>query len=102
MPGFFSPTEAFSAIAAGAVHLKLFPARTATPDHLTAVREVLPPQVRLWAVGGVSAANMAAWLAKGAAGVGIGGSLYRAGTTPDELRTRARELMSAWSSCKRP
>jgi 2-dehydro-3-deoxyphosphogalactonate aldolase len=96
MPGFFSPSEAFGAIAAGARHLKLFPARTAGLDHLAALREVMPASVRVWAVGGVDASNLGEWLGKGAAGIGAGSALYRPGMTPEALGARARELVAAW------
>jgi 2-dehydro-3-deoxyphosphogalactonate aldolase len=100
LPGFFSPTEAFCAVAAGARHLKLFPARTAGPQHLAALREVLPGQVGLWAVGGVGASTLGEWLANGASGIGVGGSLYRPGTTPQLLAVRARELVTAWNATR--
>jgi len=100
MPGFLSPTEAFSAIAAGARHLKLFPARTAGVQHLAALREVLPRDVRVWAVGGVSAANLGEWVAHGAAGIGVGGSLYRPGATPEVLAGAARDLVAAWAHAR--
>lgn len=100
MPGFLSPSEAFAAIAAGARELKLFPARTAGTQHLAALREVLPPGVRVWAVGGVGAANLGEWLASGAAGIGVGGALYRPGTPAAVLCTRARELVATWHTAR--
>ncbi|HET9147059.1 MAG TPA: 2-dehydro-3-deoxy-6-phosphogalactonate aldolase, partial [Acetobacteraceae bacterium] len=42
-PGFFTPAEAFSLIAAGTDALKLFPAEGASPAMLKAMRAVLPP-----------------------------------------------------------
>jgi len=60
-PGFATPTEAFHAIAAGAKHLKLFPAVTYGPAHVKQIKAVLPPEAVVWAVGGVGAGEMAAW-----------------------------------------
>ena len=100
MPGFLSPSEAFAAIAAGARDLKLFPARTSGAGHLAAVREVLPSQVRVWAVGGIDATNLGGWLASGAVGVGVGGSLYRPGATPETVAAHARELVAAWHAAR--
>ena len=100
MPGFLSPSEAFAAIAAGARDLKLFPARTSGAGHLAAVREVLPSQVRVWAVGGIDATNLGGWLASGAVGVGVGGSLYRPGATPETVAAHARELVAAWHATR--
>jgi 2-dehydro-3-deoxyphosphogalactonate aldolase len=96
MPGFMTPSEAFAAIDAGAVRLKLFPAATLGRAHLGAVREVLPRHVRLWAVGGVSAANTAEWLAGGAEGLGVGGAIYKPGDTADVVAAKARAFVEAW------
>ncbi len=52
MPGFFTPSEAFVALGAGARFLKLFPASSGGPGHLKAIRAVLPPDVPVYAVGG--------------------------------------------------
>lgn len=96
MPGFVTPTEAFAAISAGATRLKLFPAVSMGPTHLKAVRDVLPPSVQIWAVGGTGADNLAAWLDSGAAGVGVGGGLFRPGDTATMVAERARRLVTAW------
>lgn len=97
LPGFLSPTEAFTAVSAGAVHLKLFPAAGLGQGHLKAVREVLPGRSRIWAVGGTGAHDLAAWLAAGAAGIGVGGALYKAGDAPQRVLERAIALRTAWS-----
>lgn len=96
MPGFVTPSEAFAAIAAGARHLKFFPASSFTPTYLKALREVLPKPVCVWAVGGTGASNLGQWLAAGARGIGVGGALYRPGDTAAAVATRARALVSAW------
>jgi 2-dehydro-3-deoxyphosphogalactonate aldolase len=96
MPGVLTPTEAFTALRAGARHLKLFPATSAGPRHLAALGEVLPPDARVWAVGGVAADNLGEWLAAGACGVAVGSALYRPGRSPGEIRDRAAALVAAW------
>jgi 2-dehydro-3-deoxyphosphogalactonate aldolase len=98
MPGFLTPSEALAAIEAGARRLKLFPAFSAGPTFLKAVREVLPADIAIWAVGGVDAANAADWLAAGAEGVALGGALYRPGMEPAEVGRRARALVAALDS----
>lgn len=95
MPGFATASEAFQAIQAGAQSLKLFPAASYGPGHLKALRAVLPPDLPVFAVGGVGPANMAEWRAAGAAGFGIGGELYRPGEAPTEVKRKACALMSA-------
>jgi 2-dehydro-3-deoxyphosphogalactonate aldolase len=95
IPGFATATEAFQAIQAGARDLKLFPASTYGPRHLQALRAVLPKSVRVFAVGGVGAADMADWLAAGAAGFGLGSELFRPEYDLSEIRRRARALAQA-------
>jgi 2-dehydro-3-deoxyphosphogalactonate aldolase len=90
VPGVATATEAFTAIDAGARHLKLFPARTYGPDHLRQLRAVLPAEVAVLAVGGIGPADMDAWRAAGAAGFGLGSELYRPGQTPAETAAKAR------------
>src|SRR5690606_13737673 len=72
VPGVATPTEAFAALDAGAAALKLFPAEGASPAVLKAIRAVLPSDVRILPVGGITAENMAPWLRAGAAGFGLG------------------------------
>ena len=95
LPGFFTPTEAFAMLAAGADALKLFPAEAVAPSVLKAMRAVLPPDVVILPVGGVQPEDVGRWLAAGAAGFGIGSAIYRRGATVDEVRARARAFNAA-------
>jgi 2-dehydro-3-deoxyphosphogalactonate aldolase len=97
MPGFATPSEAFVAVKAGAKTLKLFPAGTFGPGHIKAVRDVLPKDIAVYAVGGVGAANLKPWLDVGVAGIGVGGELYRPGYTAEEVGQRAKALVAAWA-----
>lgn len=101
LPGSMTATEAFTALAAGAVHIKLFPGSSTGPAHLRALREVLPGECRLWAVGGANEANLQAWLDAGAAGIGVGGGLFTPGTQVATVAARARNLVAAWSQATR-
>ena len=94
-PGFSTPTEAFAALAAGARHLKLFPAVTYGPAHVKQIKAVLPAEAVVWAVGGVGAEQMADWWAAGARAFGIGGDLYRPGQSPAETAQKARRVVEA-------
>lgn len=98
MPGFFTPSEAFAAVAAGARRLKLFPAGTVGKAYIATLRQVLPGDVGVWAVGGVSADNAAEWLAAGAEGIGIGTAVYSPGDTPEIVAGKAAELLRAIGS----
>lgn len=97
LPGAMTPTDTFAAIAAGARHIKLFPCGSIGPAHLRALREVVPADIRLWAVGGVGADNLREWIAAGAAGIGVGGSLFKPGTSVATIAARAVELVDAWN-----
>ena len=77
LPGVATPSEAFAALRAGADALKLFPAETLGPAAVKAWRAVLPAEVALLPVGGITPDNMAPWRAAGAAGFGLGSALYR-------------------------
>ena len=94
-PGYFTPSEAFTALKAGAHALKLFPAEAAPPAVVKAQRAVLPKDVPLIVVGGVTPANMAAYLAAGANGFGLGGGVYRPGQTAAEVAKQARAYVAA-------
>jgi 2-dehydro-3-deoxyphosphogalactonate aldolase len=96
MPGFVTPSEAFAALAAGAAHLKLFPATGYGPSYLRALAEALPAETPLWAVGGTGAHNLGEWIAAGARGIGVGSALYRAGDAPATVSARATALVAAW------
>jgi len=95
LPGVATATEAFSALAAGATELKLFPAATYGPRHLRALKSVLPAHVRVYPVGGVGAQDIAAWLESGADGFGFGSELFTPAYTLAELTTRARAILEA-------
>jgi 2-dehydro-3-deoxyphosphogalactonate aldolase len=88
-PGYFTPSEAFAAIAAGAHALKIFPAEGASPDVLKAQLAVIPKEVPVMAVGGIRPDNMRPWLHAGAAGFGLGSGLYKPGQSPAETLDKA-------------
>lgn len=98
MPGFFTPSEAFAAIAAGASTLKLFPASTGGTDHLKAVLAVLPKNIPVYAVGGVGAANMAEWRKAGAAGFGLGSELFKIDFSDADISARAAKCVAAFKA----
>ncbi|MFV0302059.1 MAG: 2-dehydro-3-deoxy-6-phosphogalactonate aldolase [Paracoccus sp. (in: a-proteobacteria)] len=97
-PGVMTPTEAFAALKAGADALKLFPGELIGPVGLKAMAAVLPKAVPLYAVGGVSAANMGDWRAAGAGGFGIGSSLYRPGDNAGTVAEKAAALVAAYDA----
>jgi 2-dehydro-3-deoxyphosphogalactonate aldolase len=95
LPGFATATEAFAALEAGATHLKLFPATTYGPGHVTALTAVLPANTRILAVGGVGPEQMADWWAAGVRGFGLGSDLYKAGRSVEDVFARAKAAVKA-------
>jgi len=93
-PGYFTPTEAFTALDAGAHALKLFPAEAASPALVKAHRAVLPRGVPVLVVGGITPDRMAEYVAAGASGFGLGGALYKPGFSAAEVAERARAFVT--------
>jgi 2-dehydro-3-deoxyphosphogalactonate aldolase len=93
-PGYFTPSEAFVALEAGATGLKLFPAEGAAPAVLKAQRAVLPNEAPVIVVGGVRPDTMRPWIDAGADGFGLGSGLYRAGQSPEETAEKARAYVA--------
>ncbi len=95
-PGVYTPTEAFSALKAGATGLKLFPGVMAGPQGLAAMRPVLPKGTLIFAVGGAGPENFAEWIKAGADGFGIGSALFKPGMNVTEVADRATRIVSAY------
>lgn len=96
LPGVLSASEAFAALAAGAVGLKLFPAEMIPPLAVKALRAVLDRATVVLPVGGITLANMAAYRDAGATGFGVGSSLYKPGMAAGDVGESARRWVDAW------
>lgn len=94
-PGYFTPSEAFTALDAGAHALKLFPAEAASPAVIKAQRAVLPRDLRLIVVGGIGPDSLGPWMAAGVNGFGLGSALYKAGQSAPETLAKARAFSAA-------
>jgi 2-dehydro-3-deoxyphosphogalactonate aldolase len=95
LPGVMTPTEAFAALDAGAHGLKLFPAELASPAVVKALLAVLPKGTPLIPVGGIGADNLHGWISAGAAGVGLGSSLYKPGDDAAAVRKKAASIIAS-------
>jgi 2-dehydro-3-deoxyphosphogalactonate aldolase len=95
LPGVATPSEAFTALAAGADGLKMFPGELLPPAAVKAWRAVLPKGTLLVPTGGVTPDNLAAYRAAGADGFGIGSALYKPGMSRDELAQKAAAFVAA-------
>ena len=101
MPGVFTPTEALAACAAGASALKFFPASVLGPSGISAIRAVLPKDVPVGAVGGVSNDDFAAYAKVGVRTFGLGSSLYKAGMSAEEVARRGAAAIAAFDALEK-
>lgn len=99
LPGFQTPSKAFSAIKAGADMLKLFPGEAASPAIARAVAAVILKSVPTVLVGAVGAHNIEQWADLPIAGFGIGSSHCKAGDAPADVAAKARAPIAALSAC---
>lgn len=95
-PGVFTPTEAFTAIRAGATGLKFFPAEVLGPKGIKAMKAVLPPTIPLYAVGGAQPSNFSDFFAAGCAGFGLGTYIFKPGMTAEHVAERAHQAVEAY------
>ena len=102
VPGIASPTEAFTALAAGADALKIFPAELVTPAVLKAMCAVLPKGCGLLPVGGIKPESIKPYVEAGATGFGLGSALYKPGMTAEQTASMARQFVAAWRAVDRP
>ena len=96
-PGYFTPSEALAAIRAGAHSIKLFPAEAASRKVVKSQKAVLPKDVPLIVVGGVTPDAIPGWLEGGADGFGLGGGLYQPGQDAQTTLEKARAYVEAVS-----
>lgn len=99
-PGCATATEAFTAIDAGARNLKIFPTAPLGVNYIKSLMSVLPKEVSIYAVGGITPQNLHEYLRIGCYGAGLGNDLYRIGQTPEKTRENARAFISAYIAFK--
>ncbi|HAT1611830.1 TPA: 2-dehydro-3-deoxy-6-phosphogalactonate aldolase [Raoultella planticola] len=95
-PGCATATEAFTALDAGAQALKVFPSSAFGLDYIKALKAVLPPEIPVFAVGGVTPENLSQWIDAGCAGAGLGSDLYRAGQSVERTAQQATAFVKAY------
>jgi 2-dehydro-3-deoxyphosphogalactonate aldolase len=96
LPGVFTATEALLAAKARASGLKFFPASVLGASGISAIRAVLPAELMIAAVGGISDANFAEYTRAGIHAFGLGTSLYKPGMTVADLAARAKATIQAY------
>jgi 2-dehydro-3-deoxyphosphogalactonate aldolase len=98
LPGFSTPTEAFRMIDAGADALKLFPAEGHPPNVLKAMRAILPREMPVLPVGGITPQGLADYWSAGADGFGLGSALYKPGSKASQVAQNAAEFRFAFNA----
>ncbi len=96
LPGVATPSEAFAALKAGADGLKAFPAEAIGPTIVKAWRAVIPADIPILPVGGITPDAMASFVKAGASGFGLGSALYKPEVSAARLGERARAFVDAW------
>ncbi len=91
IPGFFTATEAFEAVRAGADYLKLFPACLGAA-YIRDLKAVI--KTPIMAFGGVNAGNIADFM-EVCCCVGIGSALYKTGKSAEDILKDAAAIVKA-------
>lgn len=94
-PGVMTPTEAVTAMEAGADLLKMFPASTVGPGHIGALAGPLG-DVDIVPTGGVSRDNVADFFDAGAVAVGAGGAIVDDAAIADDDMDRVRSTAASF------
>lgn len=94
VPGVFSPSEVAAAVRYGAAAVKLFPAVSLGPGYWRSLAAPLAPLPFCIAAGGLSTADVPAWLAAGVDAVALGNTLFHTSpqtdTAPESERPSPR------------
>lgn len=98
MPGCFTASEALIAVHSGASALKFFPAGSLGPSGIAAIKTILPADVVIGAVGGVSDQNFADYARAGISTFGLGTCLYKPGDSAQIVRENARRTIAAYDT----
>jgi len=102
--GAFTPTEVYTAWSSGADMVKVFPCGPVGPAY---IRELRGPfeRIPLLAVGGVTRDNLADYFSAGAAGVGVGASLFGAealaSQDPAAIADNVGRFIATWEQWRR-
>lgn len=101
-PGVVTPTEAFSAVAAGATGIKLFPISMVGLDGFKALKSVLPKEVMTFPVGGIepSVESMLPYMKIGATGFGLGSALFKSDMSLEQISNIAKAFVESYSQCQ--
>ncbi len=91
LPGCMTVTEIMNALDKGNKMVKLFPGDVFGPKYIKAVKAPIP-HVEIMPTGGVSIDNVEKWFEMGVSCVGVGSSLFGAGSL-DDIEKLAKEFV---------
>ncbi|MEM7291623.1 MAG: 2-dehydro-3-deoxy-6-phosphogalactonate aldolase, partial [Pseudomonadota bacterium] len=86
------------AIEYGASGLKFFPASVLGPAGIKAIMAVLPDDLPIGAVGGVSEVDFEDYGKNGISVFGLGSSIYKIGMSAEEVSARAVKTIAAYDA----
>lgn len=92
LPGCMTVTEVMTALEKGNKMVKLFPGEAFGPKYVKAVKAPIP-HVEVMPTGGVSIDNVEEWFKMGVSCVGVGSSLFNAGSLED-IKNLAKEFVT--------
>ncbi len=95
IPGFLTPTEAYSAINSGANSLKLFPFKKFGISYYNDIKVILPKDIPIIAVGGVDESNIKNCLQDGIKYFGMASSLYKPNMDLKLIQAKAEFFVKA-------
>ena len=96
LPGVFTASEAHAAIRYGTHMLKFFPASSLNASGIAAIKETLPSDIKICAVGGIGANDFKSYIQKDICYFGLGSSLYKAGMHYNEVIENAKNIIKAY------
>lgn len=93
MPGIFTPSEAFCALAAGADGLKVFPISAFVPSAMQSLIGVLPPKTTLMPTGSISPQEAISYLRAGVSKIGLGSVIYKANDSSQAVSQKLQNFL---------
>lgn len=94
--GCITPTEIFIAIDNGAKIIKIFPSSNLGVSYIKSIMAVIPKDISIYAVGGITPDNLKDYLSVGCSGAGLGGDLYKAGQSVETTFNNANRFINSY------
>jgi len=95
IPGFLTPSEAYTAINNGADSIKLFPFKKFGISYYNDIKVILPPKMPIIVVGGVDESNIKSCLIDGIKYFGMASSLYKPNMDLKLIQAKAEFFVKA-------